>query len=167
MTRVGTWVAIAGLLLVLTAANKTIIDRQAIVDHGRPLLLQLRPVDPRSLMQGDYMILRYMDQLFPPENLLDTLPRKGAFIVAVDENNVARFSRLDDGGDLRPEEARLRYKLLDRHGRIRLGAESFFFQEGHAHFYNGATFGVLHVGDDGTSVLVGLANRDLALIEPE
>ncbi len=158
------WLAVVGLVLVLGAANYTISERQQVVDHGRPLLLELRPVDPRSLMQGDYMALRYAQTLFPPTGMTDNMPGRGVFVVKVDEHNVATFSRLDDGSALRQDEARLRYKLLDRNGDASLGAESYFFQEGRADDFANARFGVLHVDTAGNSVLVGLADEQFQLI---
>lgn len=160
-----TWLRLAGLLLVLVVANGTIWQRQAIVDHGQPLLLKLRPVDPRSLMQGDYMDLAYDDSLFPPAEAHDRLPSAGRFVVTVDEDNVARFARLDDGRPLAADERYLAFRLVDRQGRIRLGAESFFFQEGRADDFAGAEYGVLHVDKRGRPVLVGLADADRQLID--
>jgi uncharacterized membrane-anchored protein len=88
----------------------------------------------------------------------DDLPRKGAFVISLDSNNVATFARIYDGDDLAENEALLQYKQVDASGTIRLGAESFFFQEGQAELFNAARFGVLHVDDAGKSVLIGLAD---------
>lgn len=163
MNRAWRWISIAGLVLILAAANYTIWQRQQVVDNGRLMLLDLRPVDPRSLMQGDYMVLRYARTLFPEGNRKD-MPRSGAFLVKLDENNVATFSRLDTDGPLAENEAWLQYKLVDKNGEMHLGAESFFFQEGRANEFNRARYGALRVGPDGKSVLVGLANEQFELI---
>jgi uncharacterized membrane-anchored protein len=48
-----------GLLLALAVANQGIVQRERILSDGRVLLLELAPVDPRSLMQGDYMALQF------------------------------------------------------------------------------------------------------------
>jgi len=165
MSKYATWLVLAGLVLVVGAANYTIRDRQQVVDTGQPILLELRPVDPRSLMQGDYMTLRYAEPLFPNQKARGTLSRRGAFIVKLDADNVAKYSRLDDGTPLAMNEVRLKYKLLDERGSIRLGAESFFFEEGQADVYNGARFGVLHVDASGNSVLVGLADEGKVLLQ--
>ena len=47
----------ANLLLVLAVVNGAILKKQAVVESGERVVLKLAPVDPRSLMQGDYMIL--------------------------------------------------------------------------------------------------------------
>jgi len=166
MSRYATWLVLAGTVLVIGAANYTIRDRQQVVDNGHPILLKLRPVDPRSLMQGDYMVLRYSAEVFPDAAQATNLPRRGAFIVKLDSDDVATYSRLDDGGPLTTAEVRLKYKLLDQNGSIRLGAESFFFEEGQASVYGAADYGVLHVDTVGNSVLVGLADEHRALIRP-
>jgi uncharacterized membrane-anchored protein len=153
------WLALAGLVVVLGATNYTILQRQQVIDGGQPILLSLRPVDPRSLMQGDYMVLRYAEEVFPGRAYRHSLQRKGAFVVALDGNNVATFARVHDGRKLTENEALLQYKQVDARGTIRLGAESFFFQEGNAELFSTARFGVLHVDDSGKSVLVGLADE--------
>lgn len=165
MSRNATWLVLAGTILVIGAANYTIRDRQQVVDNGQPIHLELRPVDPRSLMQGDYMTLRYAEPLFPSPDARSTLPRRGAFIVKLDADNVATYSRLDDGTPLATDEVRMKYKLLDEGGSIRLGAESFFFEEGQASVYDSARYGVLHVDAAGNSVLVGLADEEKVLLQ--
>ena len=84
----------------------------------------------------------------------------------VDEHRVASFSRLDDGTPLADDERRLKYKQVELGGRIRLGAESFFFQEGLADAFDDARYGALRVDDAGNSVLVGLADDGWQLIRP-
>lgn len=166
MSRFATWLVLAGLVLVVGTANYTIRDRQQVVDSGQPILLELRPVDPRSLMQGDFMTLRYAEPLFPNAEARSTLPRRGAFIVKLEADSVATYARLDDGTPLATDEVRLKYKLLDDRGTIRLGAESFFFEEGQADVYDAARYGVLHVDAAGNSVLVGLADEEKVLLRP-
>ena len=164
MSRAATWLVLAGTMLVLGVANTTIWQRQQTADHGRPVLLELRPVDPRSLIQGDYMALAYAESVFPAPAERSALPRRGSFIVTLDADSVATFARLDSGGPLAANEARIKYKLIDRLGGIRLGAESFFFEEGQADRFAAAEYGVLHVDGAGNSVLVGLADENAQLI---
>uniref|UniRef100_UPI00194032D6 GDYXXLXY domain-containing protein n=1 Tax=Bordetella pseudohinzii TaxID=1331258 RepID=UPI00194032D6 len=52
-------VVLAGLALVLAVCNITIYQREQLLAHGQVAILELAPVDPRSLMQGDYMALRF------------------------------------------------------------------------------------------------------------
>nr|WP_255016738.1 GDYXXLXY domain-containing protein [Psychrobacter sp. PraFG1]UTT87693.1 GDYXXLXY domain-containing protein [Psychrobacter sp. PraFG1] len=51
--------AILGLLLTLSVVNISIAKNEKLLATGESVLLKLAPVDPRSLMQGDYMALNY------------------------------------------------------------------------------------------------------------
>lgn len=149
---------LGGLTLVLVIANRDILAKRQIIAGGRLVLLEIRPVDPRSLLQGDYMALRYAEQLMPPEEVSTTLPRIGTAIVALDPHGVAGFVRIDDGSPLAASEQRLRFKHARGDGALQYGADAFFFQEGDADLYSDAKYGVLRVDADGNSVLVGLAD---------
>ena len=50
---------IVNLILLLGYFNWSVYKKEQILKDGRLVLLQLVPVDPRSLMQGDYMRLNY------------------------------------------------------------------------------------------------------------
>ena len=50
---------IAATVLVLGAVNWSILAKERIKTNGERIFLALAPVDPRSLMQGDYMALRF------------------------------------------------------------------------------------------------------------
>ncbi len=169
MRRISTWLVIAGLVLVLGVANNAIWKKEQVLESGREVLLELRPVDPRSLIQGDYMRLAYAEMTFPDEATLESMPRKGTIVLALDANDVGVFSRLDDGSPLAEDELRLQYKLLLQSWgprSARIGAESFLFQEGQAEVYADARYGVLRVDETGGSVLVGLADEAQQLITP-
>jgi uncharacterized membrane-anchored protein len=143
-----------GLVLVLAVVNALVVDKERVLANGTPVLLELAPVDPRSLIQGDYMRLDYAIT----RQIADSQrhwPRTGEIVVALDEHNVARFVRGHDGRTpLRAGEHLLTYRR--RRGRIDVGTDAFHFQEGHAQRYQRARYGELRVARSGTSVLVGL-----------
>ena len=149
-----------GLAMTLGAANYDIVRKQRIVDHGAEILLPIRPADPRSLLQGDYMSLRYAHTALPPDSLTASLPRRGSVVVRLDADGVAAFARLDDGVPLAAGELRLRYKRRLYEQEVSYGADAFYFQEGLADLYAKAKFGVLRVDGEGNSILVGLAGED-------
>ncbi len=161
-----TLLIIGGLVLALVVANNSIRFYQEIVDDGEEILLELRPVDPRSLIQGDYMVLAYAAAAFPPAETRGELPHRGSFVMSVDENGVASFARLYEGGQPGANEVRLRFSHRSKFRDPRLGAESFYFQEGQGEFFASARYGVLRVDERGLSVLVGLADADFALMMP-
>lgn len=149
------------LALVLLIVNCQIARKELLIRNGRTVLLPLAPVDPRSLMQGDYMILNYKvtNDLWRARATDD-----GRMVLCVDERGVGAFVRLHDGHALRANEQLLRYRI--RRHRARVGAEAFFFQEGHAKHYEGAAFGELRVSPAGESVLVGLRDRHTVRLRP-
>ena len=137
-------------ILALVAVPFLIISKESTLAEGRTMLLRLAPRDPRSLMQGDYMVLRYA-----MANAISSkeLESKGCLVVALDTNNVASFVRVHKGEKLQDGEHLLAYR---NRGGLRLGAESFMFQEGNAEIYTRAWYGELKVDKEGSSVLVGL-----------
>jgi uncharacterized membrane-anchored protein len=149
------------LALVLVIVNVQIARKEILIRDGRTVLLPLAPVDPRSLMQGDYMILNYQvtNDLFRAHSHED-----GHVVLRLDEQGVGAFVRLHDGRPLAKGEQLLRYRI--RGYRARLGAEAFFFQEGHGKHYERAAFGELRVTPAGDSVLVGLRDREKVRMQP-
>lgn len=147
-----------GLALVLLVVNGLVVRKELLLREGTSLFLALAPQDPRSLIQGDYMRLEYA---LAREVRAWTVnwPRDGRLVVRPDERGVAQFVRRDEGGELQAGERYLRYRV--RGEELRLGAESFFFQEGHAERYDRARFAELKVTPAGDSVLVGLRDEHL------
>jgi uncharacterized membrane-anchored protein len=150
---------LAGLVLVLAAANMIILEKQRVAESARLVLLELRPVDPRSLIQGDYMQLDFADTVtLPPEGV--ALPEAGIAILQLDPAGIASFARVDDGAPLAAGEIRLRFFGRMPDGRFDFGTDAFFFQEGEADIYANARYGMFRVDETGKSVLVGLADEN-------
>lgn len=149
-------------ILILMVMNSMIIEKEQLIAEGQPVYLKLAPVDPRSLIQGDYMRLNYE---IARELNQDGLPLRGQLVLKVDENRVAAFSRFYQSDEpLAVDEIRFNYYL--RHGNVWLGAESFFFQEGQADLYENAEYAELRVTETGESVLVGLRGAQLEPLGP-
>jgi uncharacterized membrane-anchored protein len=168
VTRARLLIALAGLAIILGLANWDIARKRAVVADGALLLLELRPADPRSLLQGDYMALALVDAAMPDEATIKQLPYRGTVILSVDENRVGRYARLDDGSLLKPDELRVQFRRHEEWSRARLdyGAQSFFFQEGDAELYRNARYGVLRVAADGGTILTDLADENRGTIRP-
>ena len=150
---------VAGLVVVLGVSNALIVEKEQLLADGQPILLELAPVDPRSLIQGDYMTLDYAIARQLGDSAR-TWPRTGEIVVRVDSLGVARYVRRHRAtGLLQPGERLLTYRR--HHGRVQVGTDAFHFQEGHASRYSGARYGELRASRSGTTVLVGL--RDSAL----
>ena len=141
-------------LLVLATANFLIVKKENTLASEHTMLLRLAPVDPRSLIQGDYMVLRYA---IARDISATQLEDKGRIVVSLDENDVVKFVRVHKGGSLQEGEHLLFYR---NRGGLRLGAESFFFQEGDAELYSKARYAEMKVDASGASVLVALRGED-------
>lgn len=169
--------AILGLLLTLSVVNISIAKNEKLLATGETVLLKLAPVDPRSLMQGDYMALNYAlseqiiraleaqlaaknpDQKGGSE--VYNLSKNGWVIVKKDAQGIGHFVRLQDttpteANTLGPHELALYYRL--RHGEVRLASNAFFFQEGHAKAFEKAEYGLFRVGPSGKLLLTDMAD---------
>lgn len=157
-------IAAGATALILLVTNFVIYERERLLTEGRVVLLELAPVDPRSLMQGDYMALRFKvaSDAFASAPLGE--PKDGRIVVALDQRGVGHFSRFDDGLPLGPGEARMRYRVREQQPKF--ASNAFFFQEGHARFYERARYGELRVDEGGDAILTGLRGEDLARLGP-
>jgi uncharacterized membrane-anchored protein len=136
-------------LLVLLAVNASIVAKERIKADGQTIYLALAPVDPRSLMQGDYMALRFeLASHIPPEH-------SGSAGLIVAPNGIASWNP-DQGAP----GLRIRYRI--RNQQVWLGTNAYFFEEGTAERYRGARYGEFRVDrDSGEAVLVALTGDDL------
>jgi uncharacterized membrane-anchored protein len=153
-------IALLAGLVILAVVNYTVYQREQLLASGRVVLLELAPVDPRSLMQGDYMALRFevARQAFGAERLAGT-SADGRLILRLDPRGVAGFVRFDDDAPLAADEVRMRYRV--RAGNPKFATNAFFFEEGTADRYTTARYGEFRVDADGESILTGLRDRDL------
>ena len=146
---------IANLVLLLVYFNWSVYQKEQTLKEGQLVLLQLAPVDPRSLMQGDYMRLSYKEA---NSELTDGQEAKRGYVVL-------KIMRLQESPEpVNENEIVLKYKTIN--GRLFLGAESFFFEEGQDSVYNDAAYGGLRVDSKGESLLVGLYDEDFRQIKP-
>lgn len=113
------WLVGVFVIALLGAVNYKVQQFEDVLATGKPIVLKIAPVDPRSLMQGDYMILNYailsefqQSQVLPESNesfesneSIDTLEsnettgidesspsgNKAYILVHLDKNHVATF----------------------------------------------------------------------------
>lgn len=166
------WWFLGVSLVVLLVLNLQVVERERILSSGDIVRLELRPRDPRSLMQGDYMTLTYSLTSGLPAEVVDRARYGGKLVVRLDQNRVASFVRLDDGSPLTEDEQRLVYArraldsgfwgvLFGSRTEIWPGPNAFFFEEGTADLYTAARYAELRVSSDGEQVLTGLLDADL------
>lgn len=149
------WIIPMVALLVVVLSGKSIIEKEQLMAKGKQVYFHLAPVDPRSLMQGDYMRLSFavLDSVQNKE----ALPKRGYCLFYTDSNGVvtgARFQK--DDKSIHAGEQLLKYTT--NFNGIQIGAESYFFQEGKADRYSNAAYGLIKVDKKGNSLLVGLCD---------
>jgi len=148
-------VILVAALIVLVAVDGSIFAKERLKTHGQRIFLELALVDPRSLMQGDYMALRFrIAQGLSPD-------ASGSAALHIDERGIATL-------DPRPtrDSPRIRYRVRD--GAIWLGTNAYFFEEGTADRYATAHYAEFRLDrDTGEAVLVDLRDADLQPLAPE
>ncbi|MGQ4878533.1 GDYXXLXY domain-containing protein [Billgrantia sp. LNSP4103-1] len=163
-------VVVVATVLILALVNWSIWAKERHLAEGEVVYLELAPVDPLSLMQGDYMALNFVignriqDALFERrfENG-EPHATDGHVVVRLDSQRVAHFQRLGaSNASLAADEMRLRYRM--RNGRVRFATDAFFFQEGHAERYELARYGEFRVNERGEPLLVSLHDAELELL---
>jgi len=158
-------IAIAPTIVIPVLFNVSIHDREQTIANGETLFLELAPADPRSLMQGDYMQLRYAVENAAQAGRPRGLGQRGYLVLRGDDDNVAEFVRFRDGESPEPGERLMRFHR--RYDSVRIVPDAFFFQERHGEFYEDAQYGAFRFDDRGRYLLVGLADSDRALIKPD
>ena len=146
---------IVNLIFFLAVFNWKIVEKEWTLQTGGLVLLEIYPLDPRSLMQGDYMRLRYeMTRQWEPTSL-----KKGYCILKMGEKNIGTYDRMQKGlTPLAKDEVAIRF---NRSGNlVNIGAESFLFEEGQERTYQRAKYSGLQVDENGSIVLVGLYDKD-------
>jgi uncharacterized membrane-anchored protein len=151
-------IAMLAGLVVLALANWTVWQREQLLAGGKVAILELAPVDPRSLMQGDYMALRFQlaDAAFGRGRTKEAAD--GRLVARADEKGVARLVRRDAGEPLAEGEFLLRYRL--RNGEPKFATNAYFFQEGHAKRYERARYGEFRVAPSGEMLLTHMLGEN-------
>ena len=161
-------------LLVLALLNFAIYKRELHIKEGTVAFLRLAPVDPRSLMQGDYMALRFA----MVSSIRNSLPKDDAFdhrtwsrnvdandgfvVVNLDEKRVATFETIYTTQALKENQMLLQYRI--RAGKIKFATNAFFFEEGTGERYEKAVYGEFRVNAKHELLLVDMYDSNLSKI---
>ena len=165
---------LATLVGILIFANMNIAKFEDVLNNGKPIILKLAPVDPRSLMQGDYMALNYeiLNQVNEqrrkeqednrqaganPWEIKELRQEKLYLLVKNDPDRVAQFCRLETQIPTRFDdcEAEVYLPLNATYWQPQLPSHSYFFAEGKGSYYARALYGEYRF-KDGTALLFRL-----------
>ncbi|WBF43811.1 GDYXXLXY domain-containing protein [Serratia rubidaea] len=169
------WLTGALVLAALLLVNLSIYQKEQQLRQGRVAILQLAPVDPRSLMQGDYMALDYA--LAAPLRTQMRQQRqacraggcqapasRGQLVIELDAQQHAVSARFYRGEPLKPQQMLMQYHLSA--SGLQIGTPSYFFQEGHGDRFARARYGEFRVAQDGSALLTYLRDADDRRILP-
>lgn len=169
-----------GTVLVLGVANVAIVQKERILSDGQTVLLELAPVDPRSLMQGDYMSLNFaLSQNLSalswglPKDALAKMDAQQWVVVAVqlDENKVAQLKGVyleqdgqerlwtEEGPVAEPSDV-MRLRMRRHRSNWTPGTDAWFFAEGSADRFDAARYGEFAVVGGGQSLLRAMLDKD-------
>ena len=168
-------IAIVSLLIILELVNWSIAGKEKQLAEGKVVYLDLAPVDPRSLMQGDYMALRFR----LADSVHNALPKTkdhkrwrhnvaasdGYVVASLDERRIGSFKNLYDDQVLSEDEIIMRYRV--RNGAVKFATNAYFFQEGHGKYYQPARYGQFRVDEKGELLLAAMYDKDLNKLEPD
>ncbi|WP_421314525.1 GDYXXLXY domain-containing protein [Aeromonas veronii] len=146
-------------LAILAGINATVWRYEHAMSSGEVVLLRLAPVDPRSLMQGDYMRLNYEIARELTSRDARTTQNKGSdtLVIRLDAHQVATL--VVDG---KPDRLASDERLLQVHQSERqwqIGPDAYFFEEGSGEQYEAARYGEFRLQADGKTLLVGLRDE--------
>jgi len=156
-------------VLILVIVNGSIFVKEKQLRDGQIVYLELAPVDPRSLMQGDYMALRFAiaDQIYQaltekektPSGNRDLQASEGYVVVNLDNKKIASYQSLYQQQPLENQDLILHYRV--RNGTVKFASNAFFFQEGDEKLYRTAHYGQFKVTKEGQLLLAALFDKTL------
>lgn len=152
------WALLGGALLTLVVANGAIWQKENLIAKGTKVFVPLAPVDPRSLMQGDFMRLNFAalnDRELPL--LADLRGQRPHLVMKLDTRGVASVQRQHKTGEALANDEML-LELTPKDGRWVVVTDAWFFKEGDAALWQAAKFGEFRVLPDGRALLVGMAD---------
>ncbi|KAJ8738784.1 GDYXXLXY domain-containing protein [Aeromonas veronii] len=146
-------------LAILAGINATVWRYEHAMSSGEVVLLRLAPVDPRSLMQGDYMRLNYEIARELTSRDARTTQNKGSdtLVIRLDAHQVATLVADGKPDRLASDERLLQVHQSERQWQI--GPDAYFFEEGSGEQYEAARYGEFRLQADGKTLLVGLRDE--------
>ena len=184
------WLIGVFVIALLGAVNYKVQQFEDVLATGKPVVLKIAPVDPRSLMQGDYMVLNYailsefqQSQVLPESNEslesnepIDTVEsnettgidesssseKKAYILVHLDKNHVATFceEQSEIPTDFKHCTPNVYLPIRYKGWLPELPSQDYFFAEGKGEHYAQAEYAEYRF-KDGILLLARLLDKDL------
>ena len=167
-------IVFVSLVIIMAFVNWSIYSKEKQLSEGKIVYLALAPVDPRSLMQGDYMALHFRladdVSMALPKAVDDRWWRHkvaasdGYVVASLDERNIGSFKSLFNNQALSKNDIVMRYRV--RNGKVKFATNAYFFQEGYEKYYRPARYGQFRVDKKGELLLAAVYDKNLNKLEP-
>ena len=184
------WLVGVFVIALLGAVNYKVQQFEDVLATGKPVVLKIAPVDPRSLMQGDYMVLNYailsefqQSQVLPESNeplesnepietvesneitgIDESSPseKKAYILVHLDKNHVATFceEQSEIPTDFKHCTPNVYLPIRYKGWLPELPSQDYFFAEGKGEHYAQAEYAEYRF-KDGILLLARLLDKDL------
>ena len=184
------WLVGVFVIALLGAVNYKVQQFEDVLATGKPVVLKIAPVDPRSLMQGDYMVLNYailseiqQSQVLSESNeslesnesidageanetigIDESSPsgKKAYILVHLDKNHVATFceEQSDIPTDFKHCTPNVYLPIRYKGWLPELPSQDYFFAEGKGEHYAQAEYAEYRF-KDGILLLARLLDKDL------
>ena len=163
------------LIVLLGAVNYKVQQFEDVLATGKPVVLKIAPADPRSLMQGDYMVLNYailsdlQQSQFSSESNettgIDELSpsgKKAYILVHLDKNHVATLceAQSEIPTDFKHCTPNVYLPIRYKGWLPELPSQDYFFAEGKGEYYAQAEYAEYRF-KDGILLLARLLDKDL------
>ena len=117
---------VLNLLLLMIAFGYSVVKEERNLKQ-KTFYIKTAPVDPRSLIQGDYMVLNY--DIAESARMEIGNIRKGYIRIKINDLKIAEFIRIDEEY-LPPSNNEISIQFQKNGSNIDIGVNSYLFQEG-------------------------------------
>ena len=151
------------VIVVIAFVIQFSASRERLAVEGREIFLELAPVDPLSLLQGQYMQVSFaVEREGVPVDEGQNFQGKLA-VLSLDERGVAKFVGVEANNDPEPDQVLFRGHLrkMEDYVKLEIPQRTFLFKENTEDLYESAKYGVFRVGEDGDFILMDLADENL------
>ena len=164
MQKLVKWLPLLLVILSIGLFSVLILRNDNTLQRGHSVFVSLLPADPRSILQGDYMVLRY--EMHIHGSIPDAKGLKA--YVKLNEQNVVSETRfnLADRTDAK-EWLPILLKRLPHSSSFYPVTTSYLFAEGLADCYSHAKFAEFKVIDTGQAILYRLTDTQLKSLNCE
>ncbi|CAK7020691.1 MULTISPECIES: GDYXXLXY domain-containing protein [Fusobacterium] len=152
---------VLNLLLLMIVFGYSVIKEEKNLKKAT-FYIKTVPVDPRSLIQGDYMVLNY--DIAESARMEIGNIRKGYIRIKINDLKIAEFIRIDEEY-LPPSNNEISIQFQKNGSNIDIGVNSYLFQEGTGNKFQKAQYAEVIELKNGKLRLKNLLDKDFIKIK--